>query len=226
MRRNVKTIAAPNESDTAITLALVLGLFGVLSTIGSTGWAATSTLIILAAVAGISGLVIRNGTGDPRKPEARFPFPGDRAGRSRVHRSTVSRKVPWSSSARRSAGAVNSKAWNRFAAWVRDFRAALRVARNCRNASTAPVPPWVRPGLGRPARCGRRPPHRWVGLAAVAEDPSVRSRHLEDFLARPGLRCLARLGDVAQHVFAEQQSVVGQVRGRNVTLATYPARLP
>ena len=67
MRRNVKTIAAPNESDTAITLALVLGLFGVLAAIGSTGWAATSTLFILAAVAGISGLVIRNATGDPRK---------------------------------------------------------------------------------------------------------------------------------------------------------------
>ena len=67
MRRNVKTIAAPNESDTALTLALVLGLFGVLAGIGSTGWAATSTLFILAAVAGISGLVIRNATGDPRK---------------------------------------------------------------------------------------------------------------------------------------------------------------
>ena len=67
MRRNVKTIAAPNESDTAITLALVLGLFGVLAGIGSTGWAATSTLFILAAVAGISGLVIRNATGEPRK---------------------------------------------------------------------------------------------------------------------------------------------------------------
>ena len=67
MRRNVKTIAAPNESDTALTLALVLGLFGVLAGIGSTGWAATSTLLILAAVAGISGLVIRNATGDPRK---------------------------------------------------------------------------------------------------------------------------------------------------------------
>ena len=35
MRRNVKTIAAPNESDTALTLALVLGLFGVLAGIGS-----------------------------------------------------------------------------------------------------------------------------------------------------------------------------------------------
>ena len=67
MRRNVKTIAAPNESDTALTLALVLGLFGVLAGIGSTGWAATSTLLILAAVAGISGLLIRNATGDPRK---------------------------------------------------------------------------------------------------------------------------------------------------------------
>jgi hypothetical protein len=67
MRRYVKTIAAPNESDTAITLALVLGLFGVLAGIGSTGWAATSTLFILAAVAGITGLVIRNAGGEPRK---------------------------------------------------------------------------------------------------------------------------------------------------------------
>jgi len=67
MRRNVKTIAAPNESDTAITFALVLGLFGVLAGIGSTGWAATSTLFILAAVAGITGLVIRNVTSEPRK---------------------------------------------------------------------------------------------------------------------------------------------------------------
>jgi len=67
MRRHVKTVAAPNESDTALTLALVLGLFGVLAAIGSTGWAATSTLFILAAVAGIGGLVIGNGTGNPRK---------------------------------------------------------------------------------------------------------------------------------------------------------------
>jgi hypothetical protein len=66
MRRNVKTIAAPNESDTAITLAIVLGLFGVLAAIGSTGWAATSTLFILAAVAGITGLVTRT-TSEPRK---------------------------------------------------------------------------------------------------------------------------------------------------------------
>ena len=69
MRRNVKTIAAPNGSDTAITLALVLGLFGVLAGIGSTGWAAATTLFILAAAAGIGGLVIRNATGEPRKPD-------------------------------------------------------------------------------------------------------------------------------------------------------------
>jgi len=67
LKRNVKTTAAPNESDTAITLALVLGLFGILAAIGSTGWAATSTLFILAAVAGISGLVIRSAKGDPRQ---------------------------------------------------------------------------------------------------------------------------------------------------------------
>ena len=69
MRRHVETIAAPEGSDTAFTLALVLGLFGVLAGIGSTGWAATSTLLILAAVAGIGGLVIRHATGDPRKPD-------------------------------------------------------------------------------------------------------------------------------------------------------------
>jgi len=67
MKRNVKTIAAPNGSDTAITLALVLGLFGVLAGIGSTGWAATSTLFILAAIAALGGLITRNTTGDPRK---------------------------------------------------------------------------------------------------------------------------------------------------------------
>ena len=37
MRRDVKTIAAPVAYDTAITLALVLGLFGILAAIGSTG---------------------------------------------------------------------------------------------------------------------------------------------------------------------------------------------
>ena len=69
MRRHVRTIAAPEGSDTAFTLALVLGLFGVLAGIGSTGWAATSTLLILAAVAGIGGLVIRHAAGEPRKPD-------------------------------------------------------------------------------------------------------------------------------------------------------------
>jgi len=68
MRRHVKTITEPNGSDTAITLAIVLGLFGVLAGIGSTGWAATSTLLILAAVAGIGGLVIRSTTGERRMP--------------------------------------------------------------------------------------------------------------------------------------------------------------
>ena len=63
MKRNLKTIAAPNGSDTAITLALVLGLFGVLAAIGSTGWATTSTLFILAAIAGVGGLVIRHANG-------------------------------------------------------------------------------------------------------------------------------------------------------------------
>ena len=34
MRRNEKTIASPNISDTTINLALVLGFFGVLAGIG------------------------------------------------------------------------------------------------------------------------------------------------------------------------------------------------
>ena len=38
MRRHVKTSAAPEGSDTTINLALVLGLFGVLAGIGSSGW--------------------------------------------------------------------------------------------------------------------------------------------------------------------------------------------
>ena len=69
LKRNVTPTAEPNESDTAFTLALVLGLFGVLAAIGSTGWAATSTLFILAALAGIGGLVFRNATDHPRQPD-------------------------------------------------------------------------------------------------------------------------------------------------------------
>jgi len=60
MRRNGKTVVAPDGSDTAFTLALVLSLFGVLSGIGPHSWAATSTLFILAAAAGIGGLVMRH----------------------------------------------------------------------------------------------------------------------------------------------------------------------
>jgi hypothetical protein len=56
MRRNQKTIAAPDRSDSAITLALVLGLFGILAAVGSNCWAAATTLFILAAVSGIGGL--------------------------------------------------------------------------------------------------------------------------------------------------------------------------
>ena len=68
MKRNEKTIAA-DGADTAINLALVLGLFGVLAGIGSTDWTVTSTLFILAAVAGVGGIVIRYTKGDPRNPE-------------------------------------------------------------------------------------------------------------------------------------------------------------
>jgi len=64
MRRNVKTIAAPDGSDTAFTLALMLSLFGVLSVIGPSSWGATWTLFILATVAGIGGLVIRYRPGE------------------------------------------------------------------------------------------------------------------------------------------------------------------
>ncbi len=67
MRRNEKTIASPDISDTTINLALVLGLFGVLAGIGSSDWAVTSTLFILAAVAGVGGLVIRYTNRDSRK---------------------------------------------------------------------------------------------------------------------------------------------------------------
>jgi hypothetical protein len=68
MKRNEKTIAV-DCADTAINLALVLGLFGVLAGIGSTDWTVTSTLFILAAVAGVGGLVIRYTKGDPRNPD-------------------------------------------------------------------------------------------------------------------------------------------------------------
>ena len=46
----------------------------------------------------------------------------------------MSFSAPWLGSARRSAGAVSSKARSRLAAWLRDFSAARRVARSCRGA--------------------------------------------------------------------------------------------
>ena len=49
----------PDEPAALLTSALVLGLFGVLSAIETTGWVMTSTLFILAAVAGVGGLVLR-----------------------------------------------------------------------------------------------------------------------------------------------------------------------
>jgi len=69
MRRNVKTVAASDGSDTAITLAVVLSLFGVLSIVGPAVLAATWTLFTLAVLAGISGLVIRYTRGDPPEPD-------------------------------------------------------------------------------------------------------------------------------------------------------------
>jgi len=59
MRHTFSTNNAANESAALFTAALVLSLFGVLSGIESTGWGVTSTLFILAAVAGTGGFVIR-----------------------------------------------------------------------------------------------------------------------------------------------------------------------
>ena len=59
MRRHPYANAPPDESAALLTSALVLALFGVLSVIEPTGWVMTSTLFILAAVAGVGGLVLR-----------------------------------------------------------------------------------------------------------------------------------------------------------------------
>ena len=61
MRRRPYANAAPDESTSLLIAALVLTLFGVLSAIEATGWIMTSTLFILAAVAGVAGLVLRYG---------------------------------------------------------------------------------------------------------------------------------------------------------------------
>ena len=59
MRRHPYANAPPEESAALLTSALVLALFGVLSAIEH-GWVMTSTLFILAAVAGVGGLVLRH----------------------------------------------------------------------------------------------------------------------------------------------------------------------
>lgn len=51
--------AEPDESASLLTAALVLTLFGVLSSIEAIGWVVTSALFILAAVAGTRGLILR-----------------------------------------------------------------------------------------------------------------------------------------------------------------------
>ena len=60
MGRHPFANAPPDESAALLTSALVLAMFGVLSAIESTGWVMTSTLFILAAVACVSGLVLRH----------------------------------------------------------------------------------------------------------------------------------------------------------------------
>lgn len=52
---------AADESASVLTTALVLAMFGVLSGIEARSWIMTSTLFILAAVAGVAGLVLRYG---------------------------------------------------------------------------------------------------------------------------------------------------------------------
>ena len=59
VRRHPYANAPPEESAALLTSALVLALFGVLAAIETTGWVRTSTLFILAAVAGVGGLVLR-----------------------------------------------------------------------------------------------------------------------------------------------------------------------
>jgi hypothetical protein len=59
MRHHPSVTAAREESASQFTAALVLALFGVLSGIESSGWLVTTTLFLLATVAGINGLVLR-----------------------------------------------------------------------------------------------------------------------------------------------------------------------
>ena len=68
----------------------------------------------------------------------------------------MSFSAPWLGSARRSAGAVSSKACSRFAAWVRDFSAARRVARSCRSAlgDTGSAETFRGPSRSRPPESG------------------------------------------------------------------------
>jgi hypothetical protein len=59
VRNHLPATAASDESAAQFTAALVLALFGVLAGIEAAGWIMTSTLFILAAVAGGAGLVHR-----------------------------------------------------------------------------------------------------------------------------------------------------------------------
>ena len=60
MRSHPYASNTPDESAALLTSALVLGLFGVLSAIETTGWVMTSTLFILAGAACVGGLVLRH----------------------------------------------------------------------------------------------------------------------------------------------------------------------
>ena len=60
MRSHPYASNTPDESAALLTRALVLGLFGVLSAIETTGWVMTSTLFILACAACVGGLVLRH----------------------------------------------------------------------------------------------------------------------------------------------------------------------
>lgn len=59
MRYRIDANAEPDEPASLLTAGMVLALYGLLTGIGSIGWAATATLFILAAVAVVAGLVLR-----------------------------------------------------------------------------------------------------------------------------------------------------------------------
>jgi hypothetical protein len=60
MKRHLPRNAQAGESAALLTAALVLTLVGVVSSIELNSWVVTSTLFILAAAAGVGGLVVRH----------------------------------------------------------------------------------------------------------------------------------------------------------------------